>query len=184
VKEGQVFKMNDSLDGRNGRKIEESIDYILLHFQEPLKVKELAAMADYSPSHFLMFKRKTGCSPINYLIRLRMRRACFLLKTTNLSVKSIARTLGYKDWFYFYRLFKSINEITPTTYRVKVRNIPLSALENLAGDDPFQKLENYRFANTSKTGHFLFVKDVIPDAKILNDTGRKLFDLEQQLDKL
>jgi AraC-like DNA-binding protein len=122
--------MNESLVSHNDRKIEESIDYILSHFHEQLKVKELAEVANCSSSHFfLIFKRKTGYSPINYLIRLRMRRACFLLETTNGSVKGIAHTLGYKDRFYFSRLFKSFNKMAPTAYRTKARNIHLLPLQ-------------------------------------------------------
>ena len=88
------------------------------HLNKPLPVARLAALANISPSHFFaLFKRHTGCAPIDYFIRLRMRRACDLLGTTSLSVKEVAAVLGYDDQFYFSRVFKSVNRVAPSEYR-------------------------------------------------------------------
>jgi AraC-like DNA-binding protein len=88
------------------------------HLNKPLPVARLAALANISPSHFFaLFKRHTGCAPIDYFIRLRMRRASDLLSTTSLSVKEVAAVLGYDDQFYFSRVFKSVNRVAPSEYR-------------------------------------------------------------------
>lgn len=101
------------------RKIEESIAYMLRHLDEPMQVATLAARANISPSHFFaLFKRQIGCAPIDYFIRLRMQQACRLLDETGLSVKEVAATLGYDDPFYFSRIFKSVNEVAPSEYRL------------------------------------------------------------------
>ncbi len=101
------------------RKIEDSIAYMLRHLDEPLQVATLAARASISPSHFFaLFKRQVGCAPIDYFIRLRMQQACRLLDETTLSVKEVAATLGYDDPFYFSRLFKSVNQVAPSEYRL------------------------------------------------------------------
>jgi YesN/AraC family two-component response regulator len=44
--------------------------------------------------------------------------ACQLLDTTNQPVKQIAASLGYDDPFYFSRVFKAVNEASPTEYRL------------------------------------------------------------------
>jgi transcriptional regulator GlxA family with amidase domain len=101
------------------RKIEESIAFMLRHLDEPIQVATLAARANISPSHFFaLFKRRVGCAPIDYFIRLRMQRACRLLDETLLSVKEVAAALGYDDPFYFSRLFKSVNRVAPSDYRL------------------------------------------------------------------
>ena len=101
------------------RKIEQSISYMLRHLHEPLQVATLAARANVSPSHFFaLFKRQIGCAPIDYFIRLRMQHACRLLDETVMSVKEVAATLGYDDPFYFSRIFKSVNHVAPTEYRL------------------------------------------------------------------
>jgi AraC-like DNA-binding protein len=99
-------------------KIERTIAYMKQHLNKPLPVARLAALANISPSHFFaLFKRHTGCAPIDYFIRLRMRRACDLLGTSSLSVKEVAAVLGYDDQFYFSRVFKSVNRVAPSEYR-------------------------------------------------------------------
>jgi AraC-like DNA-binding protein len=101
------------------RKIEQSIAYMLRHLDEPLQVATLATQANISASHFFaLFKRRIGCAPIDYFIRLRMQHACRLLDETGLSVKEVAATLGYDDPFYFSRIFKSVNHVAPSEYRL------------------------------------------------------------------
>jgi AraC-like DNA-binding protein len=103
------------------RKIERSIHYMMEHLNQPLQVAKLAETAHTSPSHFfVLFKRWVGLSPIDYFIRLRMRRACRLLAATSLSVKEVAAALGYDDPFYFSRVFKSVNGTPPTDYRLRM----------------------------------------------------------------
>jgi AraC-like DNA-binding protein len=71
-----------------------------------------------SASHyFALFKRCTGCAPIDCFIRLRMWRATQLLDSTGLTVKEVAEELGYEDPFYFSRVFKSVHRVAPTQYR-------------------------------------------------------------------
>jgi AraC-like DNA-binding protein len=110
---------------------------MMQHLNKPLPVARLAALANISPSHFFaLFKRHTGCAPIDYFIRLRMRRACDLLGTTSLSVKEVAAVLGYDDQFYFSRVFKSVNGVAPSEYRALLaemgqaeRNVAVVPLE-------------------------------------------------------
>jgi AraC-like DNA-binding protein len=88
----------------------------------PLQVAALAAQARLSPSHFFaLFKRHTGCPPMDYFTRLRMRRACRLLASTSASVKEAAAALGYDDPFYFSRVFKAVNKVAPSVYRRSAR---------------------------------------------------------------
>lgn len=101
-------------------KIEETIAYMLLHLNEPLRVATLAARAELSKSHFTaLFKRYVGSTPIDYFIRLRLRQACRLLESTGMSVKTVAYTLGYDDPFYFSRIFKAFVRISPSEYRLR-----------------------------------------------------------------
>ena len=101
------------------QKINQTIAYMKQHLEQPLHVATLAALANLSPSHYTaLFKQHTGYAPIDYLIRLRMHWACQLLDTTDQPVKTIAASLGYDDPFYFSRLFKTVNEASPTEYRL------------------------------------------------------------------
>jgi AraC-like DNA-binding protein len=106
-------------DAQPGLRIESTISYMKEHLNKPLRAATLAGVAKMSlPHYFVTFKRCTGSTPIDYFIRLRMERARELLATTSCSVKEIAGFLGYDDPLYFSRVFKAVNQTTPTQYRV------------------------------------------------------------------
>jgi AraC-like DNA-binding protein len=101
-----------------GQQVAQSIEFMKQHLARSLRVSQLAALAGLSSARYSeLFRQRTGYSPIEYFIRLRMHRACQLLDTTGFSVKEIAAQLGYDDPFYFSRLFKQVNEVAPTDYR-------------------------------------------------------------------
>lgn len=100
------------------QRISQSISYMKEHLDQPLRVPRLAALANLSASHYsAVFREQTGYAPNDYLIRLRMHRACQLLDTTELPVKEIALQLGYDDQLYFSRLFRQVNDVAPSEYR-------------------------------------------------------------------
>ncbi len=95
-----------------------SIEYLEHHLERMLDVQGLAKLAGLSPSHYsALFKARTGYAPIDYLTRVRVHRACQLLDTTQNSVKSIAASVGYKDQLYFSRVFRAINDVSPSEFR-------------------------------------------------------------------
>jgi AraC-like DNA-binding protein len=65
-----------------------------------------------------VFKEKTGESPINYLINLRLEKAKDLLISTESLIKSIARSVGYNDAYYFSKLFKKYYGHSPYKFRL------------------------------------------------------------------
>ena len=64
-----------------------------------------------------VFKEKTGESPINYLINLRLEKAKDLLISTESPVKAIAQAVGYSDAYYFSKLFKKYYGNSPCKFR-------------------------------------------------------------------
>ena len=65
-----------------------------------------------------VFKEKTGESPINYLINLRLEKAKDLLISTESQIKSIAQSVGYSDAYYFSKLFKKYYGHSPCKFRL------------------------------------------------------------------
>ena len=107
---------------RAAQKVEPAINHMMQHVNQPLPKSELISMTGVCSSSFYhLFKLATGWTPNHFFIRARMERACKLLQETKLSIKQVAAVMGYDDQFYFSRLFKCINGISPREYR---RSLP------------------------------------------------------------
>lgn len=79
---------------------------------------DLASELNLSYSWFRKtFKEYTGHSPARYFQLLKLRRAQRLLSGTELSIKEIAYSLGYKSTEHFFSIFKKHTGCTPTAYR-------------------------------------------------------------------
>lgn len=70
---------------------------------------------------FRLFQKNNGMSPADYIIHLKIQKATYLLCETNLSVKSIAFSLGFSDPLYFSRFFKRYTGFTPSYCRKNKR---------------------------------------------------------------
>jgi AraC-like DNA-binding protein len=89
----------------------------------PIFRDELAKLTDLSPSRFhALFLDATGQSPLEYLTRLRLKRAQELLLSTAAPVQDIANRVGFRDPFHFTRTFKRLSGQSPRAYRQTVQN--------------------------------------------------------------
>lgn len=64
-----------------------------------------------------MIREKTGCTFQELLQRKRFQKAAMFLVETDLTVEEIATAVGYENYSYFYRRFKSKYKMTPKKYR-------------------------------------------------------------------
>lgn len=61
-----------------------------------------------------IFKEETGEPPINYLIRIRLSKARDLLEESTLTIKEVAKQVGYDDAYHFSKLFKKYYGYPPS----------------------------------------------------------------------
>ena len=98
--------------------VEEALRYIENNYAHTVNIQVIADYLSIERTYlYRLFKDITGSSPQEYLLDYRIRRACSLLKETDLPVSDIARSVGYNDALYFSRLFKQKKGRTPTRYR-------------------------------------------------------------------
>jgi AraC-like DNA-binding protein len=94
------------------------VEFMQANVREPLRLDDFAREADMSVSHFSeLFRVQTGRSPMAYFIDIRMRHACRLLDLSRQPVKSVAVECGYRDPYYFSRVFKKVMGSSPEKYR-------------------------------------------------------------------
>ncbi len=78
----------------------------------------LAAVARLSPWHFLRtFEALTGTTPHQYVMRLRLRRAAFRLRTERSGILDLALDCGFGDVSNFNRAFRAEFGVSPRAYR-------------------------------------------------------------------
>jgi two-component system response regulator YesN len=103
----------------NNEKIKEVILYILNNPENNLKQKNIASELYINSSYLsTVFLSQTGIRFVDYLNSVKLKRAAWLLKETDMKIVDIAARLDYKDIGYFSRLFKSKYNITPSVYRL------------------------------------------------------------------
>jgi len=100
------------------RRIEVVISNMEAQCSRSWEVAELANLVNLSGSRLRhLFKQQTGTTPGQYLKAVRLRKAGVLLRTTFMSVKEIAMTVGLTTASYFVREFRKSYGMTPTAYR-------------------------------------------------------------------
>ena len=94
---------------------------MLENINKKFKLEELASVVRLSMSHFSrLFLSRTGHSPIDYFIQLKIQHSCRLLDNSKLSIADIARESGFDDQFYFSRQFKRVMNMSPREYRNRI----------------------------------------------------------------
>ena len=98
-----------------------SVAYIRGAYTDEIMIPELAAMEGLSVSRYnTVFRETFGTSPVKFITDLRMKQACDLLASTDLSVKEIGRAVGYEDSHFFSKAFKKYLGISPTDFRKRL----------------------------------------------------------------
>lgn len=94
------------------------MEYINCHFSEDLTLQMIADKFYVNASYLSkIFKNEAGVTFTAYLSNLRLEMACMLLKDSKLQVTEIADKIGFKNYFYFARVFKKNYDMTPSSYR-------------------------------------------------------------------
>ena len=106
-------------------RISDAIDFMERNFEKPISNVLLSNKADMTLRYFRhSFKKITGLSPIDYLIRLRIEKAADMMAKNNRTrVIDVAFNSGFENSAYFTRKFKEIIGMTPMSYLKKQRSL-------------------------------------------------------------
>lgn len=100
------------------------LHYIHNHYQEELSLEVLANHFNISKSRVCeRIKEMTDQTFTEFLNDLRLRHACSLLESTELSVSEIAYEVGFGSYKTFVRQFRAQKKISPTNYRKAKKSV-------------------------------------------------------------
>jgi len=123
AREGKGERAPVEISGKMAIPISRALDYISLHYMEPLKVEELAEWCHISETHFRrVFSKYMNVGPLEYINLVRIQTACSYLKRTDESVADIASKCGFTTLSTFNRNFKQILGVSPSEWRKRPEN--------------------------------------------------------------
>lgn len=100
------------------QRIYPAIQYLFAHYAEQVRVEELCRSCNLSPVHLRrLFADTLGCSPLDFLQRIRISHACSELRSTQQNVLVIAEQCGYVSLSSFNRQFRQRMHLSPSEYR-------------------------------------------------------------------
>jgi AraC-like DNA-binding protein len=114
----RCYGKNRSASSRYLLRIAKAISHIEQHFAERITLDKLARVAQLSKSNLTRcFRLAMGISPIEYLIRLRIRKAAERLRGSDFKILAVAFSVGFSDGNYFARQFRQVMGMSPKAYR-------------------------------------------------------------------
>lgn len=119
---GETVNTDDSRYGEMSNYIQDNYNTVTLEMMAEHFGVSKAYLSRY-------IKNRSGLAFGDYVKKIRMKRACTMLKNSNMKIERIADIVGYKNVEHFNRMFKKTFLVTPMQYR----NNAESGLERQTG---------------------------------------------------
>jgi AraC family transcriptional regulator len=95
-------------------------EFVHAKMEDELRLSELAQSVGLSTAHFSeMFRKSTGETPHQFVLRLRVERAKEMLRVAESRVLDVAIACGFKTQQHFARVFRQLCGTSPTAYRAQ-----------------------------------------------------------------
>ncbi|MDO4305286.1 MAG: AraC family transcriptional regulator [Eubacteriales bacterium] len=111
-------KPDAGIPGRSHQRIQALISYIHTNYSRPISLQDIADAASVSQTECLRcFRKYTGYSPYQYLLRYRLQVSTRLLKDRESSITEIALQIGFQSVSSYISYYKKYYGKTPAQYR-------------------------------------------------------------------
>lgn len=99
-------------------RLHKIMNAVLANPEDEHNLEQMSAVAGITPSHFCrVFKKATGISPHQYVMKARLDRAQQMLVQTDLSLAALSEALGFTSQSHFSRAFRAYSGKSPSDYR-------------------------------------------------------------------
>ena len=115
ISEGMMLLKQNFEESIEDDCIRKVIYHINHHLDKKLTIKELAGLAGFGQTTFFkLFKKSTGLTPVEFILKERVRQAKILIQKGNFNLKEVAFKTGFNSYEYFCSSFKKIEGINPS----------------------------------------------------------------------
>lgn len=115
-------------------RMERVYAYVMGHFTGPVRLSDVAAVANMTPTSFCRyFRERANRTLSDFIAELRIGYACKLIAEADRSVSEIAYECGYRTLSNFNRQFRTHVGMTPRQYKQTYATLDAGALEDGAG---------------------------------------------------
>ncbi|MHA6484895.1 response regulator transcription factor [Paenibacillus sp. strain BS8-2] len=98
--------------------VKKCIDYINNHYSDQLSLTSIADHFGLSASYLSrLLRRETGINFVDLVVKARIEAAKRLLRDPRYKVNEVGEMVGYKEYTYFYQVFKKTEGISPKEYK-------------------------------------------------------------------
>jgi len=102
--------------------IRKTREFIRTNYKKKIKLIDISKAIYLSPYYLShIFKKETGSTLLEYLTKVRIEEAKYLLENTQWNTTQIAFEVGYSDQSYFCKVFKKSESISPSDYRKRMK---------------------------------------------------------------
>ncbi len=114
----EVQQNNTTTEPSRSRIVKQVQEIVSESLGQDVSVKSIADRVYLHPVYLSkIYKTETGEGLGDYIIRIRMEKALYMLKHTNRKIYEITAELGYQNPQYFSKLFKKHYGMTPNEFR-------------------------------------------------------------------
>ena len=116
----ETYKL--AFDERGNKRMTDVYNYIRENYNRQLTLEKISRIAHMSPFAFSRyFKKNSGAGFIEYLNRVRMNKACYLLRETEYQIHAISAECGFLSISNFNKQFRKTECLSPREYREQFR---------------------------------------------------------------
>ncbi len=90
------------------------------NYGRELSIRDVASYLSISESYLAkLFKVELKITFLEYLTRVRMRRAMELMRDKNMPIYEVAERVGYRDYRHFSATFKKLAGVGPKEFQMR-----------------------------------------------------------------
>jgi len=111
-----------TFDERGNKKMTDIYNYVRENYSKSLSLERISNIVRMTPFAFSrFFKKHSGAGFVEYLNRVRLNKACYLLRETTYNVNEIASNCGFSSISNFNKMFRRTEGVSPRDYRAQFK---------------------------------------------------------------